>query len=140
MNIFEDLRTALLGMSAVTALVGSGSSARIWNSWPRTYTVPCIVIDVDQETPANDLSGKGGLVFAAVVVTCRDDDQSDSHALAEAVRLNGTNPGTGLAGYSGTFDAILDNGQHAEVPKGDGSTAYWYDHVLDCTLIWSEAT
>lgn len=132
MSLFVDLRNALLALPAVTAIVGTGASAKIWNSWPRTYAIPCIVMDIDSEDENNDLSGKGGLITASVTVTCRAATHDASDALQAAVRH-------GLAGYSGTFDAILDSTVHSETPKADGSTEHWYDHVCDFTMLWQEA-
>ncbi len=138
-NIFIDLKAALLTMPAVTALVGSVSAtARVWNSWQRVNAYPCIVMDIDREVEQNDLSGLPDLIVAEVTITCRDNTHDGSDALQQAVRNNGTNPGTGLAGYSGTFQAILDDTVHAEVPKNDGSGAHWYDHVMTFTILWNE--
>lgn len=132
MNLFTDLRNALLALPAVTAIVGSGASAKIWNSWPRTYEVSCIVMDIDSEEENNCIDGKGGLITASVTVTCRAATHDASDALQEAVRH-------GLAGYSGTFEAVLDSTVHSETPKADGSTEHWYDHVMDFSMLWLEA-
>lgn len=134
--IENELRSALLGMAAVTTIVAD----RIWDEWFRSATVPAIVFEIDAENRENDLTGRGGLVFADVNLICRADTRAASRALAEAVRTNGsTSPGTGLAGYSGAFDAVLDNMQPAAVPKSEGSNAYWYDTNMSFTLSWSEA-
>ena len=134
MNIFIDLKTALLSLPAVTAIVGDDSAtpARVWNSWPRTYADPCLVMDVDDEAenPCLD-TGVGNLVAAEVTVTCRADTHDASDALAAAVKA-------GLGGWSGTFQAILEHTAHSETPKGDGSTGHWYDHVQSWTLQWNE--
>ena len=134
MNLFTNLRNALLGISGVTAIVGSNSATtRIWNSWPRTYTVPCLVMDIDTETEQPYLAtGSGEGIVADVTITCRAGTHDVSDALQEAVRH-------GLAGYAGTFDAILNQTVHSETPKSEGSTEHWYDHVCDYTMIWTEA-
>jgi len=135
-NIETELRKALLGMTAVTAIVGE----RVWDEWFRSSAVPAIVFEIDSENRENDISGRGGLVFADVNVICRADTRAASRALAEAVRTNGsTSPGSGLAGYSGAFDAVLDDTQPAAVPKAEGSNAYWYDTNMSFTLSWPEA-
>jgi hypothetical protein len=142
MNIFEDIKTALLGMDAVTAIFGTDDPKKvpIWNSWERVNQYPCIVMEIDREAEHNYLeTGKGDLVAADATITCRANTHDQSDALQEAVRSNGTTPGTGLAGYAGTFDATLEETVHAEVPKPDGSTAYWYDHVMSFHLEWTEA-
>jgi len=136
MNIEIELNKTLLGMTAVVALVGD----RVWDEWFRTSVVPAIVFEIDTENRENDISGRGGLVFADVNIICRADTRAASRELAEAVRMNGsTSPGSGLAGYSGAFDAVLDDTQPAAVPKGEGSNAYWYDTNMSFTMSWPEA-
>ena len=135
MNIFTNLRSALAGMPAVVALVTDGGKvpARIWNTWPRTYPTPCIVMDVDSEEETPHLGGQGELVIATVVLTCRSDSESQAHALQEAVR-------SGLAHYAGTdFDVVIDSTVRSQTPKSDGSTDHWYDNILDTTMFWTEA-
>ena len=133
MNASDDIRDALLALPAVTAIVGSGATARIWSDWQRTYTVPCIIIDIDKEEEQNDLTGKaGGLVVADVTLTCRESTETLREVLRQAVR-------SGLSGYSGTFDGILDDTQNAAVPKDDGSDGHWYDAVMSFTMLWQEA-
>jgi hypothetical protein len=135
MNIFVDLKAALLTGPAVTAIVGddsAGTPARVWNSWPRTYQDPCLVMDVDDEGENPFLgTGTGDLVNGEATITCRADTHDGSHALAEAVKDL-------LGGWSGTFQAILEHTAHAEVPKNDGSTNHWYDHVMSFLLQWNQ--
>ena len=97
-NIERELRTALLDMTAVTDLV----VARIWDEWFRTDEVPAIVYEFDNEVHQNAIDGRSGLVIADVNVICRANTRAESRALAEAVRNNGTDPGTGLAGFVGS--------------------------------------
>ena len=132
-NLFEDLRTKLLTVSGVTVLCGgTGTGARIWNSWPRTYATPAVVIDVVDEQEQNTLDGNSDAVIAQVDVNCRAETHAVSDDLAHAVR-------TALKGYAGTFDAILDDTEHNEIPESDGSTKHWYDHVMHFTMLWQEA-
>jgi Protein of unknown function (DUF3168) len=135
MIIEEELRTALVGMSAVTDIVG----ARVWDEWFRSTTLPAVVFEFDNEDQENDLSGRGGLIHANVNIICRAETRRASRALSEAVRANGTSPGSGLAGYSGVFDAWLEDRQNAAVPKDDGGNTFWYDVNMSFVLSWSEA-
>jgi hypothetical protein len=88
MSLEGDIRTALLDMSAVTTLVGTGDSARI-----RPYvlddsddkTEEHIVVEVDREEKANDLSGVGGLEFATVTLSCRAITAAQADALVAEV-------------------------------------------------------
>jgi len=113
MVIEQELAKALSGLNRVRSLV----SNRIWDEWFRSNETPAVVFEIDAERPQNSLDGRGGLVFADVNVICRAETRAKSRELAEAVRVNGTDPGTGLAGYSGVFDAVLDDMQPAAVPK-----------------------
>jgi len=134
MNIEAELRAALTGFSAVTAIVG----ARVWDEWFKNDTVPAVVFEIDNEDQENTLVGTGGLIFADVNVICRANTRKAARALAEAVRINGTTPGTGLAGYTGRFDAWLEDRQNARVPKNDGGNAHWYDVNMSFKVSWSE--
>ena len=134
--IETELRAALLAMSAVTDVVGT----RIWDEWFRNDTLPAVVFEIDSENRQVGLSGRGGMVFADINIICRANTRSASRALAEAVRVNGdVQPGIGLAGYSGNFDAWLEDIQPAAVPKNDKGTAHWYDMNMSFTVSWAEA-
>lgn len=134
-DIEKEIRVALLGMSAVTALVAD----RIWPDYFHSTTLPSIVIEVDNENRENDIAeGKGGLVFADVNLICRGATRLASRTLSEAVRTNNTDPGTGLAGHTGTFDAVLDDIVISNTPKSEGSNDYWYDSNMSFTVSWSE--
>jgi hypothetical protein len=145
-SIESDIRTALLSMSAVTALVGTGNSARI-----RPYklddrddkTEEHVIIEVDNSEPQNDLTGKGGLTFADVNISCRAMTPTAANALALAVKRNGTSPGTGLAGYGGSgtsFDSWLDDEVSGQTPWGDGSQRTWFTIEQSYRMCFTEAT
>lgn len=143
--IEETLVALLKGLSAVTAIVGEGNAARIRpDRLDQGETLPAILMEVDEE-PQNDLDGIGGLVYSDVTLTCRATTKAAARALAEAIRLNGTNPGTGLAGYHGTvasvtFDATLESTVAAFTHKGDGSEAGWYDVIASYVVSHAEVT
>lgn len=114
MAVEELIRTQLLRFDAVTDLV----DARIYpDVVPQLtdaesrdmkaqaiYLRPTIVIDMIEETPQNTLDGGDGMVIAAVSVRCIAQTKKVARQLAEAVRVNGTDPGTGLAGFNGLTD------------------------------------
>ena len=148
MTIEADLRTALLGMSAVTALVGTSYSARI-----RPYRLQQddsaasehIVIETDTVDHLNTLDGLGGRIYADVTLRCVAPTLARANALAEAVRTNGTNPGTGLAGYSGTvnghqFDAVLMDESVNFVPSDDGRDEGYYSVLAGYNVTVEEST
>ena len=128
MSLEGDIRTALLGMSAVTALVGTGTSARI-----RPYQLQTIddrkeehiIVDVDGQPRENTLDGSGGvLVNATVNLSCRALTLNEARTLAAAVKTNGTSPGTGLAWYGGSgtaFHAWLEDEVPSLIHWDDGS-------------------
>jgi len=145
-SIEDELCAALLDMSAVSALTGTGDGARI-----RPYRLHArdnrkeehIVIEVDSEDRENTLDGKGGLVLATVNVSCRAMTRSEVNTLAEAVRINGTNPGTGLAGYGGsgtTFDSWLEDETPSMTPWGDGSERVWHTVEQGYMVQYTETT
>ena len=66
--IEESIRAALLAMSAVADYNGSGSADEMvirfgYSEEDDDVTDPHIVIDIDSDTPQNDLEGEGGLRF-----------------------------------------------------------------------------
>ena len=132
-TIEELLRAALLTMDAVTAIVGEGDAAKIRADHPEeSDDPPYIVIEIDNEDHLNDLMGKGGRTQVGINLVCRGLTRKRSRVLSEAVRINGTDPGTGLAGYGGTvlltvLDCWLEDEVLSDVPRGDGSKRRWYD-------------
>jgi hypothetical protein len=145
MSLEGDIRTALLAMDAVTAYTGSNSTtARI-----RTNKLAeiddkeeeHIVIEVDSVDDENDLDGLGGLPLATVNISCRALKRTDADALAEAVRLNGTDPGTGLAGYGGSgteFHSWLVNRTRTTVRWDDNSERKWQSVEMEFRVQYSE--
>ena len=113
-----------------TALAGGS----IWSYWPRTYAVPCIVVEVDKDEEQNDLSGKApsGMLVSEITITCRGATGPVAWSLWCAVR-------NALAGQTiGGVDYILDDTADSDTPKSEGSTDHWYDRVMSFTTIRSE--
>jgi hypothetical protein len=139
----ELVRAALLTFNSVTALVGTGSSARIRaDNLRQGETLPAIIIEIDDERYPNDLTGTSGRMYDDVNLICRDTTRKKSRALATAVRLNGTDPGTGLHGYGGTvlstrLDAWLEDIVPSRTPRDDKSDRRWYDVNMSfqCTAL-----
>lgn len=131
MNIAEEIRAALAAMTAVTAIVGDGAAAKIRFDRPdQADRPPLILIEIDDQTPENDLTGRADLVPFTATITCRDTSRSRARALAEAVRSNGTTPGSGLSGYSGTFDSWVEATDDATSPRDTGADEAYYDTML----------
>ena len=143
MSASGDIRTALLAMDAVTALVGTAAAARIRPDRlddRDDKDEEHIIIEIDRMDPQNDLTGLGGLTYAEVNISCRAATRSQVDVLATAVKRNGTDPGTGLAGYGGSgtaFHAVLEDEVDSETPRSDGSQRAWY--TVEQTYVMSYA-
>lgn len=146
MSIEEDIRTALVAMDAVSEFNGSGAADALvirygYLEEDDDTDDPHIVLDIDDDTPQNDLTGTGGLRYANLTLTCRATTMANSKALAEAVRLNATDPGTGLAGYgdeSSTFNAVLDDEVRAVEPFDDNSGRFWHVTIQSYIVSYGE--
>lgn len=135
-EVVESLAAALLTMTAVTVKVGTGNDARIESRLDQDVTIPAkgtIVIELDATNPQNDLQGRGGLDYHDVNILVRAPTAAAATVLANAIRVNGTDPGTGLAGYSATpidtlIDAtLLNTVGPTQVFRDDGSTRPYWD-------------
>lgn len=148
MAIEADVRTLLLSLGSVTAMVGTGYSARIRPDRLQQdddETQEHVIIEVDNEEHLNDLTGKGGRVMADITLRCRAKTKAEARSLAEAVKLNGTNPGTGMAGYSGTLDGKtvdfwLEDEQTVYEPVDDGSDEGVYAVYQSYRATWAANT
>ncbi len=141
----ELVRAALLTFDTVTTLVGTGNDARIeTDGIDENDSLPAIIVEVDDERYPNDLSGRSGRMYGDVNLICRAIDRKGSRALATAVRLHGTDPGTGLHGYDGTvlstvLEAWLTDIVLSRTPWGRGlqrsdvSDRHWYDVNMSFT-------
>lgn len=140
------LRLFLLSREAVTDELGVGhASARIRpDAFDESDDYPAIVIQVDNEAGENDLEGQAGLHFAKVMIICRAEEKQDSRRLAEAVRTNRTDPGTGLAGYSGLAGTNYIGAVHEDTTTSiafadDGSDKKYYDTNCDYTISFQKS-
>lgn len=135
MAIETDLRTVLLTYTALTALVGTRIYPDVLpqqsDDEDQSETLPAVVIDVMNETPQNSLDGGDGMVVANIGVRCFALKKSVARQVAEAVRVNGTQPGTGLASHTeyagGGFDAIHETTEFDVHPVGNGADDVFYE-------------
>ena len=140
--IEDDLRSLLLTFDAVTALVGSRIRP---DQLGQGDELPAIVIELPDEEHHNDLSGVGGLASATVLITGISEDKTEARAIIEAVRINGTDPGTGLAGFTGGAGdgfiqaAVLERTRQRRVAEDDGSDDGWFEITAQYE-IWYEET
>ncbi len=139
-EIGESIRVALLALSAVTDLVGTGDAARIRPWYAQQDPIPAngsIITETQGvRDPLNDLGGLGGRDHHDVNILCRAPTKEACRALARAVRFNGTDPGTGLHGITTTpIDVEIDCTLETEtgpfpILRQDGSTKVWWEVEL----------
>lgn len=145
MSLEGDIRTALLDMSDVTALVGTGNSARIR---PRELAAiddrqeEHIIIEVDSQPRENSLDGEEAFITADVNLSLRAMTLAGVKALASAVKTNGTTPGTGLAWYGGSgtaFHAWLEDEVPSKIRWGDDGKRVWHTIEQSYKMQYTEA-
>jgi len=129
-SIHDDIRAFLLTLSAVTDVVGSTKVRP--DIAEQADAPPYIVIETRRIEHANDLDGLGGLAKATIEIHCVSDSAVERWDMVEDVRINDTDAGTGLAGYSGTagtrtIHAHLTDTVSGVTPATDGSEkdVYW---------------
>lgn len=82
------LKAYLKSKTAITSLVGTGDSARIYLNVPKQGVVlPYIVFEVFEGSSAEHLTGVSGIAENRVQIDCYGGDEESAHNLAEAVRL-----------------------------------------------------
>lgn len=147
MSVEADLRTLLLTFNTVTTLVGTGDAARIRPDkldQSDDDSLQAIIIEVDDERPQNTLAGTSLRRYADVTLRCQARTKAQARAVAAAVKLNGTDPGTGLAGYTGTvngtlYSIYLEDEQTSMSPVEEGSDEAYYDVYSNYVVTWAEA-
>jgi hypothetical protein len=118
-------------LSAVNA-IRPGIPVRVLKMWQRELP-GVILIDPAREEYGNTLDGLGGVVAWTGNVIVSAETFDEVRLLLEAIRTNGTDPGSGLAGRAhslGTFGiqmATMDNTLFQFVSYDDGSDeGYWF--------------
>lgn len=112
MSIAEDFVTKLKTVSAITALVGSGSSARIHRNFvPTRATLPYIVFGRSHNQSDMCLSGPGGLEETHLAVECRSSTPAGAEALSELVKAacDGATGTWGSSTIRGAFVRDIDD-------------------------------
>lgn len=146
-SLENGMRQVLLSLGAVTAIAGTRIRPHKLSEEddlrdPPEGQGPAIIIDVVRDDTAEDLSdddpreGTARFEVACIALT-----KQAAHDLAEAVRTNGTDPGTGLAGYRGAagdleFDPCTIVGTSHEFEPADEKSdeGDWYLEVLQCEV------
>lgn len=87
-SIEAELKTYLKTITAVTDIVGTGNSSRIYEDIARQgVAAPYIVLQTFEGISAEHLGGITGIARNRIQIDCYGKTGSESHDLAEAVRL-----------------------------------------------------
>ncbi len=139
----QAVRAMLLSFDAVTDLVGQTIRPDILD---RADNPPAILIQVEDEIIAEDIEGRGGLVTATVTIEVLHYTRLGSRQLEQAIRTNGTDPGTGLQGYVGLvgqFDvrgSSLARRKPFFVERQTDEDRDWYGIACQYTIDYQEIT
>jgi len=126
-------------LGALTALVGSRISV---DDIEQDDELPAVVVIVADETPQDgelDLDGQNDLWQADVDIEVYARSRTEARAVEAAIRDNGTDPGTGLNGFSGSVSegsfkaAHIGSEASMEAPQNEeGSPKYLQTSTYLC--------
>jgi len=136
-DIKEELKTYLKTKAAITSLIGSGTSARIYTHRARQGVAkPFILIASSGGNSNEHLGGITGMATTAVNVWACDSTSTGADALAEAIRRA---PLQSYRGDIGSTKATVSAQSHRDdgyEEGGDGSDSaayYWTRRVYMIT-------
>lgn len=141
------LRTLILSLDAFAALKPTPTIRPHYipsKDFPPGTGARAVIIASHEETHQNDLEGRGGAVSAKVTVDAVSEDFDDAWLIAETMRLNGTDPGTGLAGFAGvvgdmTIQRIsVDITRKSRHPYDDASDEGYFIVTRELTVEFEE--
>lgn len=134
-DLTDDLVTLLQGSAGITAIVGSGTAARIYpllvpESEPGEDIYPAISYQVISESRQPTLSKQNGLMQARVQINCWGRTYAGASALKEAVR-------NAIDGENTVFPAgcFIEDGQDTVEPSPDARPGRLYAKRIDA-MIW----
>lgn len=141
-SLESELKTYLLTKSAITDLVGSGSSARIFEDRPRqNRDTPFVVITTFDGVSTEHIGGISGLARNRVQIDCHGATSAEAYTLAEAVRL------APLQMFRGTMGSTYVNSVTSEFgyrkfsyEKAKGSDTQVFVRSRDYIVFYQEAT
>lgn len=120
--IDDALRTILAAHSGTNALIGSGSTTRIYPMLaPEEATYPCVVYERISTFPRRHLTANSGLATARYQFGCWADSAKEARELAEQARQaldNYTGSSTGttitLIAHDNTSEDVFDSPDQEE--------------------------
>ncbi len=132
----EELKTRLKAVADVTALVGSGSNARVYNDMLRQgCSLPAVVMYEGGGESFQHLTGISGMVRSVWHVITYGATRSTANTLAETIRLKALN-----SSFRGLFGSTFVNGINCsshrmvgidEARDGSETPRYWTERVYD---------
>jgi hypothetical protein len=140
-DICDELRTYLKTQATITAIVGSSTSARIYqHDAKQGAALPFIILHVFKGTSSETLAAIAGVAMNRIQVDCYGVTNSAAYALAEAVRVKlqmyrGTMGSTAVLNVTsdGGYDRLFD-------PPSTGSNQKRYIYSRDYLITYREAT
>lgn len=103
-----------------------------------------VIIECPEQEHEVDLDGRGGAVSATVNIMAIAETFDDAWTVAEVMRTNGTNPGTGLSGFSGAVATLtiqrisVDKTKNGFAEYQDGSDEGFYYCLRELTVDYTE--
>lgn len=140
-DICDELRTYMKTQATITAIVGSGVDAKIYqHDAKQGIAPPYIILHVFEGTSSEYLGGIAGVAMNRIQVDCYGITNSAAYALAEAVRVKvqmyrGTMGSTAVLNVTsdGGYDRLFD-------PPSTGANQKRYIYSRDYLITYREAT
>lgn len=141
-DIASELITYLKTIGGVTALVGTGTAARIYyGDAKQGVALPYVVVDLKSGTSHEHLNGISGLAMSRVEVNCYGATSAAAWALAEAVRLAPLQKYRGTMGSTYVHEVASPDGYGKEyIPPVTGDNRKRFNFVRDYFVHYAEAT
>lgn len=143
MAVEKAIRNYLLTKSAVTSLIGSGASARIWpDVVDQTWKVadgPCVTYEIIDSTEVHTLTDRTGFVSSRFSFCCYAGSRMSANATARAIK------NCGIAAIKGLYSSVsirgveIESGIRTEVEKpDDGKASFRYLTFFDLMVHYLE--
>lgn len=144
MRLEEAIRAKLLTFDAVTAITRVIRPDELLQSDVKDDAL-AIIIAVDSEEYDNDVDGTCNLVSANVTISAVGRKKTRARDLSDAIKNNGTDPGTGLAPCTVStgdfpFQSVLISRSIGYVPNLDGSDSGLWSVDSNYTFTFPQST
>lgn len=143
-DVATAVRQYLLGVPAVTALVGSGTSARFYpDEPPQTYKAKThgAAISYDKISTTHDhmINGLAGIARCRIEYTTYAMTRAGANAVAEAIRTSGIVGFTGLTNGVFINAVVLESGVETDDDfPTDGGQEHRYSTIFDLLICYQE--